>query len=93
MLGNEYNNNHRERTKASEKYKKSEETTMKKAIMVKVAYWFAGAEDYDFEVALIRKELLPHYQKSQIFDRVEVKGYVQFGGATLPKGEYLLARW
>lgn len=66
---------------------------MKKAIMVKVAYWFAGAEDYDFEVALIRKELLPHYQKSQIFDRVEVKGYVQFGGATLPKGEYLLARW
>lgn len=66
---------------------------MKKTIMVKVAYWFAGAENYDFEVALIRKELLAHYLNDPIFDRVEVKGYVQFGGATLPKDEYALARW
>lgn len=66
---------------------------MKKTIMVKVAYWFAGAEDYDFEVALIRKELLAHYLNAPIFDRVEVKGYVQFRGATLPKDEYTLARW
>lgn len=65
---------------------------MKKVMMVKVRYWFAGAECYDYETVLIHKKDLPNYCKALCFDKVEVLGYVKYNAPCVPREVYLL-RW
>jgi hypothetical protein len=63
---------------------------MKKVIMVKVRYWFAGAEYYDFTTALIHKKDLPIYRKALCFDKVEVLGFVEYKAPRIPREVILL---
>lgn len=63
---------------------------MKKVIMVKVRYWFAGAECYDFTTALIHKKDLPIYRKALCFDKVEVLGFVEYKAPRVPREVILL---
>lgn len=64
---------------------------MKKIIMVKVRYWFAGAESYDFNTVLIHKKDLLIYRKALCFDKVEVLGFVEYKAPRIPR-EVLLLR-
>lgn len=63
---------------------------MKKVIMVKVRYWFAGAECYDFSTVLIHKKDLPTYCKALCFDKVEVLGFVEYKATRIPREVFLL---
>ena len=63
---------------------------MKKAIMVKVRYWFAGAECYDFTTVLIHKKDLPTYRKALCFDKAEVLGFVEYKAPRIPREVILL---